>query len=220
MIKAFIFDIDGTLMDSNDAHAQSFVETFNKYGKDVSLDELKCLIGMGADDILKKYLNQKEFEKYGEEMKKFRSRLFLKKYLPDVKVFPKVRELFERIKRDGKQIVLASSAKSDELEKYLEKLKISDLIADETSSSDVEDSKPEPDIFQAAFKKLKNVKKEEVLVVGDTPYDAEAAAKAGLKIIGVTSGGWTIEKLLNEGCARVYQNISEIYQNYEKPELQ
>ena len=215
LIKAVIFDIDGTLLDSNDSHADSFVKAFKRYAKDVPFAELKCLIGMGADDILGKYLSEQEIEKFGGELKEFRKQTFLKDYLPKLEVFPIVTELFERLEADGMQTALASSASEEELEEYREKLKISHLYEAETNADDADNAKPEPDIFLAAFDKLKNVEKENVLVIGDTPYDAEAAGKAGLKIIGVESGGWTREKLLASGCAEVYKNVAEIYENYE-----
>lgn len=216
IIKAVIFDIDGTLIDSNDAHAESFVAAFKKFGKTVPFVELKWLIGMGADKILEKYLTPKEIEDFGEDLTECRKQIFLKDYLPKVEVFPKMRLLLEKIKRDGKRIALASSASREELDKYHGLLKIDDLLDKETSSDDAEESKPAPDIFQAAFGKLKNIEKSEVIVIGDTPYDAEAAVKAKLKIKGVKSGGWSRARLLEKGCSEVYENIGEIFENYEK----
>jgi phosphoglycolate phosphatase-like HAD superfamily hydrolase len=113
------------------------------------------------------------------------------------------------------QTALASSASEEELEKYREKLKLNDLLDKETNSDEAREAKPEPDIFLAAFGKLKNVAKKNVLVVGDTPYDAEAAVKAKLKIVGVRSGGWSRTKLLEKGCAEVYGGVDEILENYE-----
>lgn len=214
MIKAVIFDIDGTLIDSNGEHADSFAEIFKQYGKDVPSEELKCLIGMGADDILKKYLSEAEIEKFGEQIKEQRKKLFLEKYFPKLKTFPKLRPLFEKISGDGKQIALASSASEEELEKYKKLLNIDDLYEEETNADDAPKAKPEPDIFLAAFERLKNVEKSEILIVGDTPYDAEAAVKAEMKIIGVNSGGWTTEKLLESGCSKVYRDIEDILANY------
>jgi HAD superfamily hydrolase (TIGR01509 family) len=214
-IKAVIFDIDGTLIDSNDAHAESFVAAFKKFGKTVPFVEMKWLIGMGADKILEKYLTEKEIKDFGEDLTDYRKKIFLQDYLPELKIFPKMRKLLEMIRADGKRIALASSASDEELEKYHELLKIDDLLDKETSSDDAEESKPEPDIFLAALKKLKNVEKREAIVIGDTPYDAEAARKANLKIIGVKSGGWSRERLLEKGCLEVYENIGEIFENYE-----
>lgn len=214
-LKAVIFDIDGTLLDSNDAHAESFVEAFKKFGKIVPFVELKWLIGMGADKILEKYLTKKEIEKFGEELTEYRKKIFLRDYLPKLETFPKLRPLLEKIERAGLRIALASSASDEELEKYHELLNIRDLLDEETSSDDAEESKPAPDIFQAALRKLKDIEKGEAIVVGDTPYDAEAARKAQLKIIGVKSGGWSRERLTDAGCFAVYGNIGEIYENYE-----
>ena len=214
-IKAVIFDIDGTLIDSNDAHAESFVHAFQKYGKTVPFVELKWLIGMGADKILKKYLEAGEIADFGEDLTEYRKRIFLKDYLPDLKTFPKMRALLEKLKADGKRLALASSASEEELEKYHELLKIDDLLDEETSSDDAAESKPDPDIFRAALRKLKNIERREALVIGDTPYDAEAARKARLEIVGVKSGGWSREKLLAKGCREVYDNIGEILENYE-----
>lgn len=216
MIKAVIFDIDGTLLDSNAAHAEAFAEAFEKFGHDVSVEELKRLIGMGADDILKKYLSADEIEESGEDLKKYRTEIFLKNYLPGIEIFPKVKELFARLRADEKQTALASSAGADELKEYKKLLQIDELIGEETNADDADEAKPEPDIFLAAFDKLKNVEKKDVLIIGDTPYDAEAARKAGLKIFGVESGGWTREKLLESGCAEVYQSVAEIYADYER----
>jgi HAD superfamily hydrolase (TIGR01549 family) len=216
LIKAVIFDIDGTLIDSNAAHAESFVEAFQKYGKQIPFEELKCLIGMGADDILEKYLSKDEIDEFGEDLKEYRKEIFLKNYLPRLKVFPKVRELFEKLKTDEKQTALASSAGEDELKEYKKLLKIDAFIEEETNADDAEEAKPEPDIFLAAFDKLKSVEKRNVLVIGDTPYDAEAATKANLKINGVESGGWSREKLIETGCVEVYKDVAEIFENYEK----
>jgi phosphoglycolate phosphatase-like HAD superfamily hydrolase len=114
------------------------------------------------------------------------------------------------------QIALASSASEEELEEYEKLLKISDLLAAETSSDDAEESKPDPDIFLAAFGKLKNVEKNEALIVGDTPYDAEAGRKAGIKVIWVLSGGWSREKLADAGCLEVFQDIAEIFEQFDQ----
>ena len=215
-IKAVIFDIDGTLLDSNAAHAESFVEAFGKFGKNAAFDDLICLIGMGADDILEKFLTKDEIEEFGEDLKEYRKKVFLEKYLPDLKVFAKVRELFERLKGDNFQTALASSASEEELEKYLEKLNISEFLDKETDADEAENAKPEPDIFLAAFDKLRNVEKKNVLIIGDTPFDAEAAVKADLMIIGVKSGGWSREKLLENGCVEVYEDAGEIFDKYKE----
>jgi HAD superfamily hydrolase (TIGR01549 family) len=216
VVKAVIFDIDGTLIDSNDAHARSFVAAFKEFGTVAPFVGLKWFIGMGADDILKKFLTKKQIEDFGEDLKKYRKEIFLRDYAPKLKTFPRLRELFEKIRADGKRIALASSASREELEKYHEILKIKDLLDEETSADDAEEAKPEPDIFLAALKKLKPLEKGEVLIVGDTPFDAKAARKAKMEIIGVKSGGWSSRKLTETGCAEVFEDIAEIYDNYDR----
>ncbi len=216
MLKAFIFDVDGTLIDSNDAHAETWKIAFEKYGKNVTFNEMKKLIGMGGDKILERYLTEEENDKFGKKLEDFRSELFSEKYLPNIKSFPKVRELFQKLKNEKIQTALATSGNEEDIKKYKEIANISGLVKRETSSDDVKESKPDPDIFQQAFKKLKDVTKEEVIIIGDTIYDAEAARKTGIKIIGVKSGGWSLEELKENGCEYVYKDIAEIYKNFDR----
>jgi HAD superfamily hydrolase (TIGR01549 family) len=211
LIKAVIFDIDGTLIDSVNEHAESWVRTFKEFGKDVSIEETRKLIGMGSDQFLNEYFSKDEVEEKKKEIDKFRSELFAKEYMPKIKPFPKVRELFLKLKEDGIKFVLASSATEEEVGKYQEIADIKDLVEKKTSSDDAEKSKPEPDIFLTAYDKLNNIDKQNVVVIGDTPYDAIAAKKAGLKCFGVLTGGWTEEKLIESGCSKVYADIAAIY---------
>ena len=151
MLKALLIDIDGTLLDSNRAHAETFVKAFAKYDKEVTIDEFLPLIGMGADKILQRFLSPEEIEDFSEELKEYRKNLYLDEYFPKVEVFYKVREFFEKIENERIQTVLATSAGDKELKSYNEKLGISDLVEDETSADDTDESKPAPDIFEAAF---------------------------------------------------------------------
>lgn len=219
MIKGVIFDIDGTLVDSVDLHAQAWAATFEKYGKKIDFKDVRRQIGKGGDQLLPVFFSQKELTEFGGEMEKYRSDLFKRDYLPRVKGFPKTRELFERIKKDGKQIVLASSAKSDEVGMYKKLARIEDLIKGETSADDVEKSKPHPDIFAAALKELGNPPIKEIIVVGDTPYDAEAAGKINLLTIGVLCGGWTEEELRQAGCMAIYRDPADLLARYEESPL-
>ncbi|HEX8735963.1 MAG TPA: HAD family hydrolase [Pyrinomonadaceae bacterium] len=216
MIEAVIFDIDGTLIDSNDFHAQAWVKAFAKYGKTVKFYEARRQVGKGGDQYLPEFLTRKEIRAFGKELEKYRGEFFKRNYLPKIEPFPKVRELFEKIKGEGKHLALASSAKADELEKYKKIARVEDLIEEETSADDAEKSKPFPDIFEAALEKLGKINKKNVVVVGDTAYDAEAAGKIGLQTIGVLTGGWTRSELVSAGCREVYADAAEILENYKK----
>jgi HAD superfamily hydrolase (TIGR01549 family) len=219
MIEAVIFDIDGTIVDSVDLHAKAWQRTFAKFGKNILLEAIRSQIGKGADQLLPVYFSSQELEQFGEAMELYRGELFKKEYLPKVKGFPKVRELFERIKQDKIQIALASSAKKDELKKYKEIAQIDDLIESETSSDNVERSKPCPDIFDAALEQLGNVAPGKVIVVGDTPYDAEAATKVNVNSIGLLSGGWTQHQLRRSGCIAIYRDPADLLARYEESPL-
>ena len=219
MIKAVIFDIDGTLVDSVDLHARAWQETFKHYGKDVPFADVRGQIGKGADQLLPVFFSEQELDEFGAEMEKYRGDLFKREYLPQVRAFSQVRELFERIKQDGKQLALASSAKEDELQSYKRIARIDDLVEEETSSDDAAKSKPHPDIFEAALKELGDPDPAEVIIVGDTPYDAEAAGKAGLRIVGVLCGGFPETQLRAAGCIAIYRDPADLLAGYDESPL-
>jgi HAD superfamily hydrolase (TIGR01549 family) len=218
VIEAVIFDIDGTLVDSVDLHARAWQRAFAKFGKNIAFEAVRTQIGKGADQLMPVYFSTQELDHFGEEMETYRGELFKEEYLPKVKAFPKVRQLFERLRGDNKLISLASSAKKDELERYKEIAQIGDLIDSETSSDDVEKSKPCPDVFNVALNQLE-IDPENVAVVGDTPYDAEAARKARLKSIGVLCGGWTQSQLQRAGCIAIYRDPADLLTRYDESPL-
>jgi HAD superfamily hydrolase (TIGR01549 family) len=219
MIQAVIFDIDGTLVDSVDLHARAWQEAFRHFGREVTFEEVRSQIGKGSDKLIPYFLSSEEDQKIGKQLDKFRGELWKSKYLHQVKPFPKVRELFQRIQQDGKQIVLASSAKGDELQTYRKIANIDDLVEEETSSDDVENSKPDPDVIHAALGKINNPDPANVMMVGDTPYDAEAARKAGVRTIGVLCGGFPEEDLRKAGGVAIYNGPAELLAMYEESPL-
>ena len=216
MITAVIFDIDGTLVDSVDLHAEAWQVALERFGKKVSFAEVRRQIGKGGDQLMPVFLSQREMEKFGEELEQYRSKLFKKEYLPRVTAFPGVRQLFERVRQDQKRIALASSAKGDELKTYKTIAGIDDLIEAETSSDDAERSKPYPDIFEAALAELGDVAPDKILVVGDTPYDAQAAGKANLRTVGLMCGGWNEEELRQAGCIAIYRDPADLLLRYDE----
>lgn len=215
MITAIIFDIDGTLIDSVDLHAEAWRVSLARFGKKVTFEEVRRQIGKGGDQLMPVFLSPKELAKFGEELEQFRGDLFKKEFLPRVKAFPDVRQLFQRIRQDDKRIALASSAKGDELKTYKAIAGIDDLIEAETSSDDAARSKPYPDIFQAALAELGDVRADNVIVVGDTIYDAEAAGKAHMRTIGVMCGGWSEEDLRRAGCIAIYRDPADLLNGYD-----
>jgi HAD superfamily hydrolase (TIGR01509 family) len=215
MADAVIFDIDGTLVDSVDLHARAWQEAFRHFGHEFGFEEVRHQIGKGSDKLVPHFLPKKEIDRVGEELEKFRGELWKSTYLPQVKPFPKVRELLERLKQDGKQIVLASSARGDELKKYKQIANIEDLVEEETSSDDVESSKPDPDIVHAAMGRFKNADRSQAVMVGDTPYDAVAAKQAGVRAIGVLCGGFAEQELMKAGCMEIYRDAADLLANYE-----
>jgi HAD superfamily hydrolase (TIGR01509 family) len=136
--------------------------------------------------------------------------------MSQVKPFPQVRELLGRVKKDGKQIALASSAREDEIAIYKRIANIEDLVEVETSSDDAERSKPHPDIFEAALERLSNVSAREAVTIGDSPYDAIAATKIKVTCIGVLSGGFPEADLRAAGCTEIYRDCADLLDHYEQ----
>lgn len=219
MVKAVIFDIDGTLLDSVDFHARAWQEILHQYGRDVSFEEIRSQIGKGGDQLMPVFLPRDQIEREGKEIEKKRAELFKKKYLSQVKPFPRVPELFARLKGDGKKLALASSASEEELKIYKRMLGIEPYLEAETSSDDAEKSKPAPDIFLAALHRLGSMDPRDVIAVGDTPYDAEAAGKAGMRTIGVLCGGFPEDKLKQAGCVALYRDPADLLTSYETSPL-
>lgn len=219
MPNAVIFDVDGTLIDSVDLHAKAWQDAFREFGHEVAFDKLRGQIGKGGDQLLPVFLSKDEADATGEALNKRRSEIFKERYLPQIKPFPMVRELLQRIQADGMQVALASSAKKDELQAYKKAARIEDLLQAETSTDDAEKSKPEPDIFEAAMQRLGDVDPKQVIVIGDTPYDAEAAGKAGLRTVGVLCGGWPEDALKRAGCVAAYRDPADLLAQYDTSPL-
>jgi HAD superfamily hydrolase (TIGR01549 family) len=214
MIKAVIFDVDGTLVDTVDQHAAAWQRTFGHFGYEVDFAAVRSQIGKGGDQLMPVFLPKEEVERRGKEIEEYRLALFKREYLPEVRGFPKVRELFQRIVREDKRIALASSAKGEELDAYKKAANIADLVQEETSSDDAERSKPHPDIFEAALARLK-LPPQHAIVVGDSPYDAEAAGKAGMKTIGVLCGGFAEPDLSKAGAAQIFRDPADLLANFD-----
>jgi HAD superfamily hydrolase (TIGR01509 family) len=215
-IRGVLLDIDGTLLDSNDALARAWAEALAEFGIDVPFEKIRPLIGMGGDKLLPEVSGISEDTDEGKKISERRGELFKERYLPRLKPFPSTRELLQRMKEDGLKLVVASSAKKDELKSLLEIAGADGLIEEKTSSDDAENSKPDPDIVQAALESS-GLSSDEVVMIGDTPYDVESASRAGVKVIGVRSGGWEDEGLA--GAIAVYDDPADLLARYESSPL-
>ena len=211
---AFIFDIDGTLVDSNKLHVDSWNRAFRRFGKQFPREKLRAQIGKGSDQYLPKFLTPDEIDRLGNELDDYRSDLFKKEYRPEVRPFPKARELFQRIRDDNKRIVLASSGKKPDTKYYIDLLKIDNLIEGYTSGDDADNSKPAPDIFVASLKKLGNIS--DAVTVGDTRFDIEAARKTGLPTIAFLCGGTSESVLRESGAVAIYRDPADFLAHYDE----
>ena len=215
MIHAALCDIDGTLVESNWLHAGAWRDAFAVMGIELELEAVRRQIGKGADELIPVFVPWWKRTWVEEPLKRYRKHVFETDYMSQVKPFPGVRELLQRMRAAHIKVALASSAKKDELETYKRIANIEDVVEKSTSADDADRSKPHPDIFQATLNKL-GVKAEEALALGDTPYDAEAAGKAGVWTVGVTTGGWSEKDLLAAGCVEVWKDVGDLLANFDR----
>jgi HAD superfamily hydrolase (TIGR01509 family) len=215
VVKAVLSDIDGTLVESNWLHAAAWRDAFTAIGIELELEEVRRQIGKGGDELIPVFVPWWKRKQVQESLKAYRKFLFEADYMAKVKPFPRVRELIQRMKQAGIKVALASSSKKDELEVYKRIANIQDLVDENTSADDADRAKPHPDIFQATLDKL-GLKPSQALALGDTPYDAEAAGKAGVWTVGVTTGGWSEKELLNAGCVEVWRDIADLLENFDR----
>ena len=215
-VKGVILDVDGTLVDSNDAHAHAWVEALAEFGIQVEFEKVRSLIGMGGDKLLPEVSGISEETPEGKQISKRRSEIFKERYLPNIKPFPKTKELLRRMRDDGLKLVVASSAKKDELKSLLKIAGADDLIEEKTSSDDAENSKPDPDIVKAALD-ASGLSPDEAVMLGDTPYDIESASRAGVRVIAVRCGGWNDKDL--QGAIAIYDDPADLLEHYDSSPL-
>ena len=207
-----ILDVDGTLVDSNDAHARAWVEAFAVHGIAVAFERVRLAIGMGGDKLMPAVAAIAADSAQGKRISKRRGEIFKGRFLPALRAFPGVRELVLRFSSDGFTLAVASSAESDELAHLLEIAGVDDLIGTTTSSDDAENSKPDPDIVEAALKRT-GCDPGSAVMLGDTPYDVEAALGAGIRIVGLECGGWRKADLA--GASEVYVDPAGLLARYD-----
>lgn len=211
--RAVILDVDGTLIDSNDAHAAAWVDVGREFGFDIEFAHVRRLIGKGGDKVLPELTGLEEDDERGAKMTERRGEIFRERYLSTLEPFPDARELLERMRADGMTLSVATSASEEDMGALLEQAGIEDLIEERTSSSDADESKPDPDIVEAALKAA-GVRADEAVMLGDTPYDVEAARRAGVRCVAVRCGGWG-DADLGDAVA-VYDDPADLLRRYQE----
>lgn len=209
MARGVLFDIDGTLVDSVDLHAQAWQEALARFGKQVPVEEVRGQIGKGGDALLAVFLDEEELERFGEDLAEYRTGLYQRQYLPWARAFPGARDLLARLKQGGALVGLASSCKRTELGYYLRMVGGASLVDAAVTADDAQEAKPAPDVFLACLERLA-LDPGDAVAVGDSPYDVEAAARAGVVTVGVLSGGFPQRELEEAGCVAVYQDCAEL----------
>lgn len=212
-VDAVLFDVDGTLIDSVAQHARAWAEALRYFGANASFDEVRAQIGKGGDQLLPVFMSPAQLERCEEALNAYRSELFKRDELPTIRPLAHVGDLFVRLRRDGKRIVLASSAHRWEIEHHLRLLNVEQLVDGFTTRDDVEHSKPCPDIFDRA-RELAGVPADRAVAVGDSPWDAVAATRAGIRTIGVRSGGFPDADLREAGCIAIYDDVAALLSDY------
>lgn len=212
-VSTILFDVDGTLVDSNDLHAEAWAKALNKNGEAFSAETLRPWIGKGGDKILRELVGIDDEATQGRFISEMRSKLFKADFAPLVKPFPGARDLLLELRRQKFQIVIATSAQRDELKAILKNTQLENTLELFTTSDDANRSKPSPDIIHAALEKA-GVEAKDAVLIGDTPYDVEAGLRAGVKVIGVRSGGWSDQSLKGASC--VFDDVADILATVEK----
>lgn len=215
-IQGVLFDVDGTLIDSNDAHAYAWVEALAEQGHQVPFEQVRRLIGMGGDKLLPTVTGLEKDSPQGKQISERRGQIFRRSYLPTLRPFPGTRQLLQRLREAGYKLAIATSAQPSELEDLLKVAKITEFFQEESSSGDTSQSKPDPDIIQIALKKT-GLEPAAALMIGDTPYDIEAAEKAGVKVLAFRCGGWQDSDL--SGAIAIYTDPSDLLNNIDTSPL-
>jgi HAD superfamily hydrolase (TIGR01509 family) len=213
-----LLDIDGTLVDSNEAHARAWHDAFTEVGVDGGdVARIRRLVGMGGDKVIPEAVALAEDSPEGKRISDRRSAIFKERYLPHLRPTPGAADLVRALEERGLRVGVATSAKPDELREMLRQVGVPETIADAAASSeDADASKPDPDIVEAALGRI-GVQAGSVVLVGDTPYDVTAAGRAGVSVIGLRSGGWTDEELA--GAIAVFQDPADLVAHLDETPL-
>src|SRR3954470_24516886 len=217
MPPAAILDIDGTLVDTNFHHAIAWFRAFRQHDIVLPIWRIHRHIGMGGDQMIAALCGNKTEEETGDDIRDAEKVLY-SELIGEVEPLRGARELIEDLKDRGHSVVLASSAKEDEVDHYLDLLDARELADDWTTSADVEQTKPEPDLVQAALDKA-GADPGDVVMLGDTPWDCEAAKRAGVETVALMTGGFSEQELTEAGAAAVFESLPELLEAIEETPL-
>jgi HAD superfamily hydrolase (TIGR01509 family) len=214
-LHVVLLDVDGTLIYSNDAHARAWVAAFARYGYVIPFETVRPLIGKGADKLIPELTGLDPQSAEAKLISEARAEFF-RRALPSLRPTPGARALLVRMLDQGLELVVATSAKADEVTALLQQAGVADLIQAATSADDVESSKPDPDIVQAALRRTGRHPSESIML-GDTPYDIEAATRARVPTIAFRCGGWTDAALA--GAIAIYDDPEDLLRRYGESPL-
>ncbi|HVI94117.1 MAG TPA: HAD family hydrolase [Anaeromyxobacter sp.] len=213
-VAAVLFDVDGTLVESIDLRARAWADALRRSGKDVRVEDVRAQIGKGGDQLLPVFLSEAELRERGNAIDRLRSELWKREYMPRVRPLPCARELVARVRREGKRVALASGENADEVRFYERLLGVEGLVEGSVTSDDAGRSEPRPDVFGAALARART-DAEDAVAVGDSPWDALAARRAGVRTVGVLSGGFPEGDLRDAGCIAVYRDPADLLARFD-----
>ncbi|HTP19553.1 MAG TPA: HAD family hydrolase [Solirubrobacteraceae bacterium] len=212
-----VLDIDGTLVDTNYHHAIAWYRAFREHGIVLAIWRIHRHIGMGGDQMVAALTDDRTEQEQGDDIRSSETTLY-NQLIDEVRPMEGSRELIEELKRRGHVVVLASSAKADEVDHYLDLLDARELADDWTTSADVESTKPEPDLVSSALERAGG-SPDDAVMVGDTPWDVEAARRAGVSTLAVRTGGFAISELEEAGAAAVFESVIELCRKLDETRL-
>jgi HAD superfamily hydrolase (TIGR01509 family) len=216
-LRTVLLDVDGTLIDSNDAHARAWVDALAAHGYVVRFEQVRPLIGKGGDKILPELVGLDPESDEAKRINETRSEIFLNRELPTLRPTAGARALLERMLAEGLELVVATSAKAEEVRALLEQAGVADLIQLASSADDAKRSKPDPDIVQAALRQSGSQAIHSVMI-GDTPYDVEAAKRARVPAIALRCGGWWSDDAFADAAA-IYDDPADLLAHFDESPL-
>ena len=215
MAKAALLDVDGTLIDANYHHAIAWFRAFRKNDITLPIWRIHRAVGMGGDQLVAELIGEELDDEKGDSIRDDRDEIY-EDLIEEVAPFEGAHELVAALLERDIAVVLASSSPQDEIEHYLDLLDVRSLVDDWTTKDDVDRTKPKPDLVKAALEKVNG---RDAVMVGDTKWDVEAASRAGIRTIGVTTGGWWRGELLDAGAVAVYESVDELIHRLEETPL-